>query len=298
MSPSRDIVVVGGGAAGLSASLVLGRARKDTLLIDAGRQVNLPAEGIGGLLGHDGVAPSEFYATGREELARYPSIEVRDAEATAAERDSEGFRLELSDGSTESARQLLLAGGIEYGYPDLPGAAERWGRSVFHCPFCHGWEARDRVLGVLDAGGDADRALLLRGWSDHVTLYTNGPAELDPARARRLEEAGIPVDERRIGALIGRGDALSAISFEDGGERACEALLVCAEMAQTSSVARQLGVATYDDVVSNAIKIDETFKTSVDGVYAAGDATGRSPSVASSVAAGSSAAALMVQELI
>ena len=169
MSARWDCIVVGGGAAGLSAALVLGRARKRTLLIDAGEQCNLPAHGIGGLLGHDGLPPRDLYAKGREELARYPDVEVRDAEAIGAKQTSDGFTFELSDGTYEEGRRVLLATGLDYGYPEVPGIEERWGHSVFHCPFCHGWEVRDQVLGVLDPQqSGAARAMLLRGWSDQA----------------------------------------------------------------------------------------------------------------------------------
>ena len=194
-------------------------------VIDAGEQCNLPADGIGGLLGHDGVPPEDLYAKGREELARYPSVEARDVKASSAGKSSGGFTIETSDGTVEIAKRVLLTSGLDYGYPDVPGAAERWGRSVFHCPFCHGWEVRDRELGVLDpASTGATRAMLLRGWSDRVTLFTNGPAELEPADTERLQEAGIPVDERRIGELRGNDSDLAAIVFADGAQAPCEGL--------------------------------------------------------------------------
>ena len=163
MDTNWDCIVVGGGAAGLSAALVLGRARRRTLLVDAAGQSNLPAEGIGGLLGHDGRPPAELYAAGREELAAYPTVELRAGSVVGGARRGEGFALELADGARETARRVLLATGLEYRYPALPGAAERWGGSVFHCPFCHGWEHRDEPLGVLERGSSgAHRALLRR----------------------------------------------------------------------------------------------------------------------------------------
>ncbi|HWJ63477.1 MAG TPA: FAD-dependent oxidoreductase, partial [Acidimicrobiales bacterium] len=140
MDENWDCIVVGGGAAGLSAALVLGRARRRTLVIDAGRQSNAVAHGIGGLLGHDGRPPAELYELGRGELAAYPTVEVRDGEVVAGEADDGRFTLQLADGRTETAKRVLLAGGMDYRRPDVAGAEERWGRSVFHCPFCHGWE--------------------------------------------------------------------------------------------------------------------------------------------------------------
>ena len=150
MEQPWDCIVVGAGAAGLSAALVLGRARQRTLVVDAGNQSNRAAHGIGGFLGQDGRPPDAFYAASREELAAYPTVELRSGEVLGGAPDEGGFVLELAGGTREATRRVLLATGMEYRLPALPGVAERWGRSVFHCPFCHGWEVRDRPLGVLD----------------------------------------------------------------------------------------------------------------------------------------------------
>src|SRR5687767_13545199 len=147
-----DCIVVGAGAAGLSGALVLGRARRRTLVVDAGEPSNRFAHGIGGLLGQDTRPPEEFYAAGCAELAAYPTVELRAGEVLRGDRQDDGFVLELADGSRETARRVLLATGMDYRYPALPGIEPRWGRSVFHCPFCHGWEVRDQALGVLDRG--------------------------------------------------------------------------------------------------------------------------------------------------
>ena len=144
-----DCIDVGAGAAGLSAALVLGRARQRTLVVDAGGQSNRVAHGIGGLLGHDARPPAELYAAGRGELAAYPTVQLRSGEVLGGDRHDAGFALELADGSRELARRVLLATGMDYRFPALPGIVKRWGRSVFHCPFCHGWEVRDQALGVL-----------------------------------------------------------------------------------------------------------------------------------------------------
>src|SRR5688500_7569358 len=142
METSWDCIVVGGGAAGLSAALVLGRARRDTLVIDAGGQSNRPAHGIGGLLGYDGRPPAELYDQGRRELTAYPSVHVRDTTVVSAEVIDGQFVVNLADGAWVTGRRLLLATGVEYRYPALDGIAGRWGTAVFHCPFCHGWEVR------------------------------------------------------------------------------------------------------------------------------------------------------------
>jgi thioredoxin reductase len=300
MEREWDCIVVGAGAAGLSAALVLGRARQRTLVVDSGRQSNGVADGIGGLLGHDGRPPAGFYAAGREELKAYPTVELRSSEVVGGERPDGGFVLELADGSREPARRVLLATGMEYRFPDLPGIADRWGRSVFHCPFCHGWEVRDQPLGVLDRGpSGTQRALLLRVWSDDVTLLADGPAELDAEDAERLSAAGVVIDERRVSELRGPGSTLTAVAFADGEERPCGALLVPVTLHQRSTLAEQLGAVAADPgpVVVDALELDPAFHTSVPGLSAAGDLSGKMPSVANAVASGSSAAAMIVHDL-
>jgi thioredoxin reductase len=297
-----DCIVVGGGAAGLSAALVLGRARRRTLVIDAGGQSNLVAHGIGGLLGHDGRPPSDLYADGRAELGKYPAVTVRPGEVLSGERLDEGFRLALADGASVEARKVLLATGMDYRYPSLPGIAERWGRSVFHCPFCHGWEVRDQALGVLDRGETgAGRALLLRAWSDDVTLLAGGPAELTDVDAARLAAAGVTVDERPVTGLRGPGPSLEAVVFADGSERPCGGLLAPVTLHQRSALAEQLGAksAAPGHVVADAIEVDPGFRsTSAAGVHAAGDVSTQMPSVAAAIAAGSVAAAMIVHDLM
>jgi thioredoxin reductase len=149
MDEPWDCIVVGGGAAGLSAALVLGRARQRTLVVDAGAPSNAVAHGIGGLLGHDQRPPAELYATGRAELAAYPTVEVRVGSVVGGRREGPGFVLELADGRHERAHRVLLASGMDYQRPDLPGLEERWGRSAFHCPFCHGWEVRANAAATI-----------------------------------------------------------------------------------------------------------------------------------------------------
>lgn len=301
MTFAWDSIVVGGGAAGLSAALALGRARQRTLVLDAGGQSNRAADGIGGLLGHDGRPPADLYAAGRDELAAYPSVELRAATVRAGERHGGGFALELDDGGRETARRVLLATGADYRLPDLPGAAERWGRSVFHCPFCHGWEVRERPLGVL--GGDAmgvQRALLLRAWSDDVTLLADGPAQFGADEAAQLRAAGVAVDERPVAGLAGAGASLTHVVFAEGSERACRGLLVPVTLHQRSDLAVQLGatLAPPGPVAAGAVAVDAMGRTTVPGLFAAGDAAVQMPSVATAIATGTTAAAALVHDAV
>ncbi len=291
--------MVGGGAAGLSAALVLGRARRRTLLVDAGNQSNLAAAHIGGMLGSDRRPAPEFYAAGREELGNYPAVEVRDGDVAGISRDAGAFTVQLADGSSITSHRVLLATGMEYRPPDIPGIAERWGGAVFHCPFCHGWEVSGKPLAVLEGGDHAvTRALMLRAWSDDVTLLTGGES-LDAEGAGNLADAGIAVDERSIAELRGPDTDLETVVFEDGGELAVSGLMVGATLHQRSDLAARLGVAMVDKspLSPDAIELDATQQTSVPGVYAAGDVIVQAPSVASSVASGHMAGTMIVKDL-
>lgn len=290
-----DCAVVGGGAAGLSAALVLGRARRRVLVLDAGEQSNRPARGIGGLLGHDGLPPAELYTRGRAELAAYPSVEVRDLRVTGGAREDDRFVLSTVDGAIVRAARVLLATGMEYDVPDIPGAAELWGETVFHCPYCHGWEVRDRALAVLGNLHAAYGALLLRGWSADVVLLTDGPAELDADERARLERAGVPIDERPVAGVRGRDGALEAVLFDDGEELLRDALLVAAPLRQRSSLASDLGAELTE---RGTVDVDAFGQTTVTGLYAAGDVSAAMQQVAGAIADGSRAAAAINDSLL
>ncbi|AFM17996.1 thioredoxin reductase [Mycolicibacterium chubuense NBB4] len=297
MDTQWDCVVVGGGAAGLSAALVLGRARRRTLVVDAGEQSNLAAHGIGGLLGFDGAAPAQLYAQGRAELTRYPSVDSRQGEITSATPHEGGFTLGFAGGDREVTRRILLATGMRYDLPAVPGLDALWGRSVFACPFCHGWEVRDRPLAVLARGERAvHMALLLSGWSDDVVVLTDGPAEFAAGDRGRLTAAGIAVDERAVTALESSDGELDAVVFADGSRCPRRGLLVAATLRQRSGLAAQLGVqfVAAGPVSPEAVEVDAMYRTSVPGVFAAGDICAQMPQVASAIAAGSAAATSVV----
>ncbi len=302
MQNEWECAIVGGGAAGLSAALVLGRARRRTLIIDAGEQNNLAAHGIGGLLGHDGRPPADLYADGRRELAKYPSVQFVEGQVTGATaQDGPTFRLELADGSVRHAQRLLLAGGMEYEYPDIPGLHDHWGRSAFHCPFCHGWEARDQALAVLADGDRAvHMALLLRAWTDDIVVLTNGPSSLNDDQNRALADAGVRVDERKVVEFASHNDELAAVVFADGEELRREGVLVASALRQRSGLATQLGVRTAPPgpAAIDAVVVDPINRTSVPGVFAAGDVCAQMPQVAAAIASGSAAATAIVQSLV
>ena len=195
---------------------------------------------------------------------------------------------------------MLLATGMAYVPPDLPGLDELWGRSVFHCPFCHGWEVADQPLAVLARGDRAVHlALLLRCWGDDIVVLTDGSSDLDDAACARLVGAGVRVDERPVKALDGHDGELSAVVFADGSRLPRRGLLVGAAMRQRDRLAEQLGVdlAGASPVAEDPVGVDPLCRTSIPGVFAAGDVTAEMPQAAAAIAAGSRAAAAVVQSL-
>ncbi|HET6734164.1 NAD(P)/FAD-dependent oxidoreductase [Mycobacterium sp.] len=300
MHDEWECVVVGAGAAGLSAALVLGRARRRTLVIDAGEPSNQAARVIGGLLGYDQRPPAELYEAGRRELWAYPSVEYRSGQVASGAALGNRFVLKLEDGQQVTARRVLLATGMRYCPPELPGLDGLWGRSVFQCPFCHGWEMRDKRLATLVADDDAvHAALLLRGWSDDVVVLTDGATDLSADERRRLEAANVTIDRRKVVGLEGDDGQLTRIAFADGSHLQRDGLLVDAPLRQRSGLAEQLGATcTEGPLAPDSIGVDPLHRTSTAAVFAAGDVCAEQPYVAGAIAAGSQAAMIIVQSLL
>jgi thioredoxin reductase len=235
-------------------------------------------------------------------VAAYPSVDVHTGEVVNGERVDDVFELALADGRRERTRRVLLATGMEYRPPDVPGLTDYWGRSVFHCPFCDGWELRDQPLAVLARGEKATHsALLLRGWTDDLVLLTDGPADLDDEDRGRLAAAGVKMDERSVAELVGRDGELEGVQFTDGGRLECRGLLAATTLHQRSGLAEQLGAEPGEPTPFGEmpVKVDELCRTTSPGVFAAGDlSTQLPPQVASAIAAGSLAAVSVVQSLL
>ena len=277
--------MVGGGPAGLSAALVLGRARRRVLVLDTGRPANMKSGAIGGLLGQSGVAPVDLRRAGREQLADLPTVEVRDAAVVDADLGSE-LRVRLSDRSELRTHALVLAHGLSYEPPALPGIEPLWGRSVFHCPFCDGWEVRDRALAVHGNGPDVVRsALVVSGWSSDVVLLTDGPAELGEGGRAMLAAAGVRLREEPIRGLAGHDGRLDRIEFASGPAEERDALFVRTRREQPNGLAAALGCELTP---GGTVVTDDDGRATGAGVYAAGDAaTERLRSVAAAIGSGS-----------
>jgi thioredoxin reductase len=225
INESYDVVVVGGGAAGLNAALVLGRSRRTVLVVDAGEPRNAPADHLHNYLGSEGMLPTELLDVGREEVGRY-GVEVRRGRVSSAARTGDRFVLGLEEGSQVTARRLVLATGVVDLLPEIPGLSERFGRDVLHCPYCHGWEVADQPLGIVATGPDCvERALLFRQWSDDVVILLNGQPAPQGEDAEKLRARGIGTVHGEIARVVVKGDRLTGVELI-GGEVVARAALV------------------------------------------------------------------------
>jgi thioredoxin reductase len=265
-----DCVIVGAGPAGLSAALILGRCLRRVLVCDAGHPRNAASHALHGFLTRDGIKPSEFLRIGREQLMRYTTVEFRDVEVVDAKCIEGGFEVSLGDGTTASARKLLLATGVVDRIPEIEGIGPMYGLSVFHCPYCDGWERRNQPIAAYGRGEQGlGLALELTAWSGDIVLCTDGPAGLDEKDARRLRTHNIKVRDERILRLEGAGGMLERVVF-DGGHIERTALFFSTGNFQRSPLPSRLGC---DFTEKGAVRTGKYEITEVAGLYVAGDAS-------------------------
>jgi thioredoxin reductase len=268
----QDAVVVGGSFAGLSAAMQLARARRRVVLVDAGRPRNRFAHASHGFLGQDGRAPADIVATGRAQVLAYPTAALRQDEAVHARQDGDGFEVGLASGETLRTRRLVLATGVVDELPDLPGLRERWGVTVLHCPYCHGYEVADGRLGVLAVSEmSLHQALLIPDWSADVTLFTHGAVTPSAEQQADLASRGVRVETRPVEALLGDAPALTGIRLRDGQIVELDALFTASRTRMASPLAEQLGCAFDDGPFGPLVRTDARKETTVPGVFAAGD---------------------------
>lgn len=293
-----DVVVVGGSFAGLSAATYVARGRRSVCVIDAGRPRNRFAAASHGFFGQDGSDPREMIAQARSQLARYTQATLVAGEAVDARAAGRGFSITLAGGDVMEAARLVLACGITDVLPDLPGLAERWGKSVLHCPYCHGYEFAERRLGVLAVSPlSAHQALLIAEWGP-TTLYLNGGDRLEQSVHAKLLCKGVYVEPALIEALLGDGGALSGVRLADGRTAAIDALYLAPRSRLNSPLAERLGCALDNGPFGPVIRTDAAKMTTVAGVYAAGDNARAPHSVSWAVADGVTAGVSVHQSLV
>lgn len=295
-SPLYDSLVVGGSYAGMSAALALGRARRTVLLVDAAQPCNRFTPHSHNFLTHDGRPPADIAAIGRDELSRYPTVTVRQGTVADVMRSDDIFEARIDGGATIRSRTVILATGIVDTIPDIPGFAECWGVSVLHCPYCHGYEIRDKPTGIVANGADALHLVrLLRQWSKDLVLFTNGPDGLDVEQYNAIAQAGVSVVTTPVAGLQQRSGQLDAIVLTDGSSVSRVAIYARLPFTFPGPFVQTLGC---DLTPAGRIAIDPMQRTSAPGVYAAGDIANPLRTVAAAVAAGNMAGAVVNMDLI
>lgn len=298
-----EVLVVGGGPAGLAAALTLGRVRRSTLVVDSGEPRNAPSPAMHNFLSRDGTPPAELRAIAREQLSPYPSVHVMDGRVTGAVRAEEGaFEVTLAEADPVRTKRILLASGVRDALPPVEGLAALWGTRVLHCPYCHGHEVAGGPLAVLGAEEPRVRlALHLTRLSPDVVLCTGGDDLIDSQLRTKLDEHGVRVDDRPLTRLEPQGDDGLRLVFADSGTLDRAALFVQSRPEQRSALAAGLGCALLDD---GTVEVNELGRTSIAAVYAAGDMArrvgmpGPAAAVIAAAASGALAAAMIDQDLV
>ncbi|MCZ1006631.1 NAD(P)/FAD-dependent oxidoreductase [Streptomyces lydicus] len=295
-----DVVVVGGGTAGLSGALTLARARRSVLVLDSGQPRNALADAAHGLLSRDGVSPRDLLRTGRIEVARYGGTLLQEG-ATSARRTDGGFVVGTQSGRTFRARRLLVTTGLVDELPQVPGLRARWGRDVLHCPYCHGWEVRDRTIGVLGTSAvSVHQALLFRQWSPRVALFLHSGPEPSEEQWERLAARGIEVVQGEVSGLDVTDDALSGVRLASGLRVPVDALVVAPRFVARGEILSGLGVDPVEHPmgVGAYVPSEPGGATKTPGVYVAGNVTDLMGGLPAAQASGVAAAAAINADLV
>ena len=299
-----DVVVVGGGAAGLSGALSLSRARRSVLVIDGGDPRNALAGHVHNYLGREGTPPAELYAVGRSEIESYGAVVAEDFVAGVAREDGGLFVVELAGGGSVRARRILAATGVTDVLPEIPGLKEHWGTGVLHCPYCHGWEVRDQAIGVLatDLPTAVHQALMWRQWSADIVLFLNGSGEPDAIQAGQLAARDIRVVPGEVAGVEGQS-RLTGVRLTSGELEARDAVVVFARLSARADYLAGLGVIPAEQFVGEtsigtALTVNPMGATDVPGVYAAGNLAAPTIQVIGAASTGLMAAAAINGDLI
>lgn len=281
-----DVVIVGGSFAGMSAAMQLARARRSVLVLDTGAPRNRYAASSHGFPGHDGMAPAEIQARLRSELMKYPSTAFLDVAAAGVRREGNWFHVALADGAQVKARRIVLAHGVRDMLPDIPGLQERWGTSVLHCPYCHGYELNGQPIGVVARSEMAlHQAMLLPDWGQ-TTLFTQSLIEVGAQEREMLLSRGVEIETAPIEELLGPSPSLEGVRLADGRTVALAALFLAPQTEPSSDLWRQLGCAVSEGMTGPIIEVDAMQATTVPGVFAAGDLATSMPNATRAASAG------------
>ncbi|AYB44811.1 NAD(P)/FAD-dependent oxidoreductase [Paenibacillus lautus] len=292
----HDVVIIGGGPAGLNAALVLGRARKDVVLIDEGKPRNRVTRETHGFLTRDGTSPSEFRRMAREQISAYPSVRFVEGSAAAAAGVDGDFRITTGEGTIVRSKKLLFAVGKKDSPLDINGLADVYGKSAFVCPYCDGWELRDQPLVVIAKGAGALHfAKVIAGWSDRYTICTNGPDELTDEQRQELKDHDVPLFNSPIHRIESNEGKVQQVVLEDGEVIPCTGIFFAPKLVPGSELPAALGCEMNE---AGSVVIDALGKTSVPGVYSAGDAATEMYQAVTAASMGAMAAAAINGELL
>lgn len=294
--PDYDVIIIGGSYAGLSAAMALGRSLRRVLIMDSGKPCNTPSPHSHNFITHDGESPKAIADSARNQVLKYDTVSFMHATALDVKKITEGFEVYASPESLFTTRKLLFATGITDLMPDIEGFADCWGKSVVHCPYCHGYEIKHKNIGVI-GNGDAGFELcrLISNWTNTLTLFTNGHAKLTDLQTGKLNHHAIDVIDKEIVALKHTAGMIRAVVFKDETEHNIEALFARIDFKQHCPLPVHLGCEL---TAEGYLKTDDFKRTSVHGVYAAGDATTMMRAVSAATAAGALAGAAVNKELI
>ncbi len=291
-----DVIIVGGSYSGLAAAMALGRALRKVAVIDSGKPCNRQTPHSHNFLTQDGKSPKEIAALAKQQVEQYSSIQFFNGFATSGVKTNTGFEIYSDTGKVFTAKKVIFATGIKDIMPNIPGFAESWGISVLHCPYCHGYEVRDQITGILGNGNYGfEFSALISNWTKELTLYTNGKLTLTTEQAAKLQQHNIAIVEDEIKELQHQNGYIQHVVFKGGKSAAVKAIYTRTPFIQHSSIPEMLGCQLHDD---GYIKVDPAQKTSVHGVFACGDNTTRMRAVANSVSMGTTAGMMVNKELI
>ncbi|WP_440134852.1 NAD(P)/FAD-dependent oxidoreductase [Chitinophaga sancti] len=291
-----EVIIVGGSYAGLQAGMTLGRARRNVLIIDSGKPCNAQTPHSHNFLTRDGETPAAIAKIAREQLKAYTTVQLRQGMAINAEKTGHGFSITTAAGEIFTTKKLIITTGIKDLLPEIPGVAECWGISVIHCPYCHGYEVANQPTGILGNGeGGFETVKLIQHWTKDLTLFTNGPATLSDEMQAQIRRKNIQIVETPVKGIIHENGHLSEVELSDGTKVPLKALYARLPFVQHSEIPAQLGCAFTE---TGYIQVGDFGKTSIEGVYAAGDNCSMMRGVANAVAGGLAAAAFVNRELI